>query len=45
MLLLQGPGQVSAVHSEEEAISVIVYTVLVNYALDVAASFYFHPWL
>lgn len=41
MLLLQGP----AVHSEEKVISVIVYTVLVNYPLDVAASFYFHLWL
>lgn len=47
-LLLQGPGQVSALHSEEKIISlfiVIVSTVLVNYPLDVAAFFYFHPWL
>lgn len=28
-------------HSEEKVISVIVYTVLVNYPLDVAASFIF----
>lgn len=41
MLLLQGPGQVSVVHSEEKVISVIVYTVLVNYPLDVASSFFF----
>lgn len=40
-----GPWPGICVHSEEKAISVIVYTVLVNYALDVAASFYFHPWL
>lgn len=45
LLLLQGPGQVSAVYSEEKVISVIVYTLLVNYPLDVATSFYFHPWL
>lgn len=44
-LLLQGPGQVSAVHSEEKVIAVIVYTGLGNYPLDVVASLYFHPWL
>lgn len=38
MLLLQGPGQVSAACSAEKTLSVIVYIVLFNYHLDVSAS-------
>lgn len=45
MLLLQGPGQVSAellpTCSAEKAISIIVYTVLFNYRLDVPSPFIF----
>lgn len=45
VLQLQGPGQVPAACSAEKAISILVYTVLFNYHLDVAAFFYFLPWL
>lgn len=45
MLLLQGPGQVSAALlptcSAEKAISIIVYTVLFNYHLDAPPHFIF----
>lgn len=41
VLLLQGPGQAPAAPSAEEAVSALVYTVFVDYRLDLTTTFFF----